>query len=225
MSEVTSRFAAVLFDLDGTLLDSARDLHVCLNKLCHVYQQPPVPLMAVQRHLNQGALELIRLAFGDNLTANAERKLQQELLDDYALMMDQQPVHFFSGVLTILNTLTEKKICWGIVTNKAQRFTIPILKNLDLLGQAAVVLCGDQVGAIKPSPEPLFQACQQLAVAPSACCYVGDSIQDMLAANAAAMPGFLAHWGYWLRLRYDTENWPYTAAFDAPQKLLNRLLS
>lgn len=225
MNHDITLFAAVLFDLDGTLLDSACDLHACLNKLCLAHDQPAVTLLEVQRHLNQGAVGLIRLAFGDALDPMTEQTLRQQLLDEYAFMMDHQPVHFFPGVLPVLQALSEKKICWGIVTNKAERFTIPILKNLHLLEQAQVVVCGDHVLEAKPSPEPLFYACKQLAVLPSACCYVGDSLQDMLAARAAEMPGFLAHWGYWSRLRYNTTDWPYSAVFDKPEDFLARIIS
>jgi len=221
MNNPTQKFAGILFDLDGTLLDSARDLHACLTRLCVLYQQPAVTLLQVQCHLNQGATALIRLAFGEVLSETVEHELRTKLLDDYQSMMDNQPVHFFDGTLQLLNALTAQKISWGIVTNKYERFTIPILKNLNLYDQAQVLICGDHVRNAKPDAEPLLKACVALQCDPTACCYVGDNLHDITAAGAAGMPGFLACWGYWPRLHYSIEGWPYSAVFYQPEDFLH----
>jgi 2-phosphoglycolate phosphatase len=210
-------YQAVLFDLDGTLLDSARDLHACLIKLLQQYQLPAVDLSAVQLELNQGVAALIKLGFGNTISVAEQSQLRNELLNYYHDLMDQQQAHFFPGTISLLNQLTENNITWGIVTNKFERFTTPILKNLNLLDKAKVVICGDQVSKNKPSPQPLFIACRQLNVDPTLCCYVGDSLNDMLAAKAASMPGLLACWGYWPRLHYSIEGWPYTKILYQPQ--------
>lgn len=217
-------FAAILFDLDGTLLDSAHGLHACLSKLCLRYQKPIVRLIQVQRHFNEGALGLIRLAFGGGLSATEENDLRQQLLDEYAALQDHEPAHFFPGTLSLLHTLRTQNNVLGIVTNKYARFTIPILKNLELLEHLQVVICGDQVQEAKPAAEPLLKACAELNVDPTQCCYVGDSKQDMLSAQAAGMPGFLACWGYWPRLHYSIENWPYTEVFYTPEDFLKNIV-
>jgi 2-phosphoglycolate phosphatase len=219
----TNFYAAVLFDLDGTLLDSARDLHACLNRLLTDHNKPLVNLIEVQKILNHGASAFIKLGFGDVLSLAEQEQLQDQLLNYYQELMDEQQAHFFSGTLGLLHKLTEHNICWGIVTNKYERFTKPILKNLGLLEKASVVICGDQVRQSKPSAEPLLIACKQIQTDPKLCCYVGDTLPDMLAAKAAQMPGLLACWGYWPRLHYTIESWPYTEVFYQPDNLFNSL--
>lgn len=214
-------YATLLFDLDGTLLDSAQDLHLCLNQLLTSRHQPLVELVEVQRIINQGVSGMIRLGFGDQLSKETHDQFSHQLLNRYREFLAKEPAHFFPGILTFLQTLSAHQIKWGIVTNKWERFTRPILKNVHLLDQASVIICGDKVRESKPSAEPLLMACEQLGENPEECCYVGDSLNDLLAAKNAGMPGFLACWGYWQQLRYSVEDWPYTQVFYHLEDLLH----
>lgn len=209
--------STVLFDLDGTLLDSAKDLHQCLNQLLSEHQLTSIDLATVQLYLNHGAAGLIELGFGKHLSTSELSHLHQRFLNLYHELLDNQRAHFFPGTLELIQELGHKQITWGIVTNKHQRFTLPILKNIGLFDKASVIICGDMVKNSKPDPEPLLLACEQLGVNTSQCCYVGDSLADMQAAKAAQMPGLLACWGYWPRLNYSIADWPCSAILYKPE--------
>lgn len=210
---------AVLFDLDGTLLDSAKDLHSCLNKILDAYSCSNIDLDLVQQNLNAGAKGLIALAFQEKSAPKNLETLRQELLTCYTDMSLHSRAHFFEGTLSLLHSLSKNHIPWGIVTNKHERFTRPILQNLDLLDKTGAIICGDMVTRGKPSPIPLLMACNQLNIKPEEAIYIGDSLADMQAAQNALMPGFLVLWGYWQRLRYSTEDWPCTRKLEKPEEL------
>ena len=218
---MTAPINRILFDLDGTLLDSAKDLHDCLNNVLTAHGKPCVDLSLVQQHLNVGARGLVQIGFQEPLEEKILDQLQQEFLSYYTRLTFTEPAHFFEDTLILLNTLFEKGIAWGIVTNKHERFTRPILENLGLLDKTQVLICGNMVSKGKPSPIPLYMACNHLKIAPDQTCYVGDSLVDMQAAQRAGMPGLLVLWGYWKRLGYSIEGWPYQQKFATPLELLH----
>ncbi len=215
----TTKISTILFDLDGTLLDSAKDLHQCLEKILIVHHRPPIGLDKIQHHLNAGAVGFLEMGFGNNISAEKLAALREEFLAYYDSLIFEGQSHFFPGTLELLSMLKEKNLQWGIVTNKRERFTTPILKNIGILDHAAVVICGDTVEKSKPSPAPLLTACKKLQISAAECCYVGDSIADMIAAKDSPMPGLLALWGYWPRLKYSIQGWPYTALLHQPEDL------
>jgi phosphoglycolate phosphatase len=210
----------ILFDLDGTLLDSAKDLHACLCKVLAAHHQPNISLETVQLHLNVGAVGFLKLAFGEGISPEKLEALREEFLQYYEDLIFEGQTHFFPGTIEVLNQLEKNNLRWGVVTNKRERFTRPILKNLGLLDKASVIICADHVKQAKPSPEPLYLACETLKTNMKDCCYVGDSLADMLAAKAAPMPGLLALWGYWRYLQYSIQNWPNASILHQPDDLL-----
>lgn len=215
--------STVLFDLDGTLLDSAKDLHTCLEKVLKDHHRPSLNVSTIQAQLNIGSIGFLKLAFGDDISAEKLQTLREEFLNHYDKLILNGQSHFFRGTLELIQQLEEKNYRWGIVTNKYERFTLPTLKNLGLFERAAVIVCADHVNQIKPAAEPILKACKIIKTPVTECCYVGDSLSDMLAAKAAGMQGLLALWGYWPQLKYSTQDWPYTKILHQPADLLDWL--
>ncbi len=210
----------LLFDLDGTLLDSAKDLHTCLNQLLDRYHRAPVELSTIQHHLNVGAMGFIEFGFGKNLSNKVYAQLKSEFLDLYETHLLKEKAHFFKGTIELIKQLRTLNIDCGLVTNKHERFTIPILKNVGLLDDFSVVVCGNQVSHPKPSPKPLWQACKLFKIPPEETAYVGDSRVDLTAAKEARMPALLACWGYWHILKYDISAWLPDKIFYQPEDVL-----
>lgn len=186
---------AVLFDLDGTLLDTAPDFFVVVNQLCQHHQQAPVSYEAVRATVSHGARALVTLAFelqpGD---AEFEQRRQQLL----ALYSGHLAVKtcLFNGLEDLLGWLESQSIAWGIVTNKPRLYAKPILAALGLEQRCAVLVCPDDVTHTKPDPEPLLLACKQLNCRPSNTLYVGDHRRDIEAGQRAGMPTMAAGYGY-----------------------------
>lgn len=212
---------AVLFDLDGTLLDSAPDLAAAANMLRAQQSLPDLPLADYRPYVGTGARGMLRIALG--LTPDmAEFDVQKEafFLAYEAQLMRQSSL--FPGVPGLLKQFDERNLGWGIVTNKSQRFTHPIVQQEATLGRAAVVVCGDTTAHAKPHPAPLLHACAQLQVDPAQVIYVGDDERDMQAARAAGMRGIAADYGY-LGGVDSTQPWNPTASIKSPHELLNLL--
>lgn len=181
----------VLFDLDGTLADTAPDLGWCLNTLLARYHKPPVPLELVRATVSQGARGLIQLGFGIDGTAPFYLELHQEFLTLYE---DHSWVGstLFDGMPELLEDLALLELPWGIVTNKVERFTIPMIPRMLLPSPPSCVICGDTFERAKPYPDPLIGAANILNIQPHNMIYVGDDSQDMVAAKAADMRGIWA---------------------------------
>jgi 2-phosphoglycolate phosphatase len=185
---------AVLFDLDGTLLDTAPDMAGALNELRHEERIGALPFDLVRPLVSHGATALVRLAFPGADTA-AFAKLRTRFLAIYRgrLARETRP---FEGVLDSLARLDANGIPWGIVTNKPGWLTEPLLKKLAPLDGARVIVSGDTLAERKPHPAPLLYAAAKLGVAPARCIYIGDAERDVLAAQAAGMRAFVALFGY-----------------------------
>lgn len=213
---------AVLFDLDGTLLDTAPDMGGALNELRAEYDLAPLPLGAIRPWVSNGAAALVRFGFAETDPVKFET-LRLRFLEIYAsrLAHETQP---FEGGAALLDALDADDIPWGIVTNKPAWLTDPLLEALALRARARVVVSGDTLPEKKPHPQPLLLAAGRIGRRPGACAYVGDAERDMVAARAAGMHGVLARFGY-----IDPEaawaEWPHVAAIDALGELLPWLRS
>lgn len=187
--------AAVLFDLDGTLLDTARDFHRIINHMLAEAERPDISYASLRTQVSNGARAMVCHAFNIDTSADNFSHLQQQLLDHYA---DQLLVSssLFPGMAELLHWLEQRGIHWGIVTNKPRRFTLPLLKGLKLDDRCGSVICPEDVSMAKPDPEGLLLACRQLNVAPEHCIYVGDHARDIEAGKAARMQTIAAAWGY-----------------------------
>jgi phosphoglycolate phosphatase len=186
---------AVLFDLDGTLADTAPDLGGALNRLLHEEGSSPLPLDQLRPLASAGGRGLIGAGFG--VTADDARypDLLRRFLDHYERDICIH-TRLFPGVPELLDELDRRSMPWGIVTNKAHRFTRPLLVRLKLNQRAACVVSGDTASKAKPDPAPLLMACDLAKVTATNVIYVGDDLRDVVAGRAASMRTVVASWGY-----------------------------
>lgn len=208
----------VLFDLDGTLLDSAPDLAFAANLLRVRRALPPLPLAQLRPHVGSGARGMIAQALGITPEHTQFDDLKEEFLNDYATHKGQRSRRF-AEVDALLGALATRGVRWGIVTNKHARFAQPIVAADALLCGAGVLICGDTCEHAKPHPAPLLAAAAALSVAPEHCIYVGDDLRDMQAARAAGMGSMAAAWGY-LGTDVGVQDWGADVILHNPLKLL-----
>lgn len=186
---------AVLFDLDGTLADTAADLAAALNRVRGDRRLPPLAVSALRAHASDGSRGMIGAGLGLTREDPEWEALKDAFLDYYAAAL---AVHtqLFAGAEDTLGGIEERGLAWGIVTNKATRFTLPLLEQLGLAARADVIVCGDTTPQPKPHPAPLLHAAAQLHIEASDCVYVGDAHRDVVAARAAGMAALVASYGY-----------------------------
>jgi 2-phosphoglycolate phosphatase len=208
---------AVLFDLDGTLLDSADDLGAALNAVLAAEQRPAVSADCYTPIASHGSYGLLRFAFGDEFEPRKDQ-LRREFLRYYAAKV---VVHsrLFDGVEQLLNGLSERGIQAGIVTNKPAALTHLVLPYFPCLQALPVVVSGDTLAVAKPHPQPLLYAAELLQLAASQCWYVGDAERDIQAGKAAGMHTVLARYGY-IHANDQPEQWGAHADIERPQQLL-----
>jgi 2-phosphoglycolate phosphatase len=209
--------AAVLLDLDGTLLDTAPDMARALNALLGEQQLAPLAFERIRPQVSNGANAVVRLGFPDADAAQFEL-LRARFLDLYraGLVVDTR---LFPGFEDVLAQLDAHRIPWGVITNKPRWLTEPLMQQLGLYQRAACVLSGDSLPVRKPDPLPLLTAARQLQIEPARCLYLGDALRDMQAARAANMVALGASFGY-ISAHDDVKAWPVTAWIDAPHELL-----
>ena len=186
---------AVLFDLDGTLLDTAPDLARAVNRQRRERGLEPVPLERLRPAVSQGARGMLRVAF-DLMPGQEHYETMREEFLAYYLAEVCVETRFFAGMELVLHTLEARGIAWGIVTNKLHRFTMPLLERMDLHRRPACIVSGDTAARAKPHPDPLLEASRRIDIAPERCLYVGDDERDVQAAVAAGMLPVVALWGY-----------------------------
>ncbi len=185
----------MLFDLDGTLVDTAPDLGHTINELRRRRGLAPLAEAQYRPQASHGSQGLIRLGFGVGQDDPDFPGLRDEFLEVYAAHLTRNsPV--FPGMGDVLSTLEAKGLNWGVVTNKPTRFTEPLLAHLGLAPRAACVVCGDTLAHSKPHPAPMLHASRLAGSDPGQCLYVGDAQRDIAAANAAGMPALVALYGY-----------------------------
>jgi phosphoglycolate phosphatase len=218
---MTTAETVVLFDLDGTLVDSAPDLAGAANDLRAECGMAPLPYEALRPMVGSGARGMVGVAFGVQPTDVRFADLRDAFLDLYADRLLRQ-TDLFEAIRPVLDRLDAAGRRWGIVTNKATRFTAPIVAGLGLAPRAAVVIAGDTTPFAKPHPAPLLEAARRLGIAPSACAYVGDDMRDVLAGRAAGMVTLAASWGY-LGLDEPVADWGADHVLSSPVQLLQWL--
>lgn len=211
----------VLFDLDGTLVDTAPDLGHALNAMRLRRGLAPIPDAAIRAQASHGSQGLIRLGFGVAQDAAAFPALRQEFLDIYTAHLSDNSV-LFPGMGAVLDTLTQRQIGWGVVTNKPARLTNPLLEALGLLTGMCCAVSGDTCGHAKPHPEPILHACRMAGAVPAECLYVGDAERDVQAARAAGMPVVVALYGYLSEIDRP-EAWGGDGYIRKPDDLLDYL--
>ncbi len=195
MPERLTGLGAALFDLDGTLADTAPDLGAALNRLRAERGLEELPVAAVRPYASMGARGLLRAGFGLAPEDPGYDALRDAFLEHYAERVCER-TRLFPGMPELLAALEARGVAWGIVTNKAARFTEPLVAALGLAGRVGCVVSGDTTANSKPHPEPLLHSAKCLGLAPERCCYVGDDLRDVQAARSAGMTPIAAQWGY-----------------------------
>jgi phosphoglycolate phosphatase len=212
---------ALLFDLDGTLADTAPDLAAAVNKLLTLRGLPPASYEVLRPVASAGARGLIGAAFGIAPADAGYEELRVGFLDHYAAQIADNTT-LFSGIETLLLHVQHQGLQWGIVTNKPARFTDALLPLIGLQ-HAACVISGDTMAHAKPHPAPMFEAARQLQLAPEQCWYIGDDLRDIDAGKAAGMPTIAAGWGY--GGQSEPLAWKADAIAAQPEDLLSMLIA
>lgn len=215
------RIRAVLFDLDGTLIDSAPDLGAAADKMRTDRGLPSLPLERYRPMAGAGARGMLGEAFGMAPDHPEFAMLREEFFANYESQMTLRTC-IFQGVEELLEQLVEHKLLWGVVTNKAARFTVPLTAAMPLFRSAGTVVSGDTTPHSKPHPAPLLEAAARLNVLPTECVYVGDDERDIVAGLAAGMGTVAATYGY-LGAQADVARWGAHAAIKSPMDLLKLL--
>jgi 2-phosphoglycolate phosphatase len=211
---------AVLFDLDGTLIDSAPDLGAAADQMRTDRGLASLPMERYRPLAGSGARGMLGVAFGITPDAPDFAPLREEFFLNYEARMMRARV--FEGVAELVAALCARGLQWGVVTNKSVRFTGPLTRAMPLFGTARAIVSGDTTPYAKPHPEPLFEAARQLGVPPEHCIYVGDDERDMAAGRAAGMRTVAAAYGY-MGADADVTLWEADAAISSPMELLQLL--
>ena len=204
------QYDAFLFDLDGTLLDTADDLGAALNSVLRANQIAEVTSEIYRPAASNGAAALLEAGFKELWPSLAQAQLIKQLVDSYAQNIAKY-TQCFAGIEPLLISLDHKKIKWGIMTNKPGFLTEPLVAAIPALKNAAVVISGDTLEEAKPSPLPLLHCAKLMDVIPDRCLYIGDAERDIQAGKAAGMPTATALWGY---IPSDAEALTWKADFN-----------
>ena len=213
--------SAVLFDLDGTLIDSAPDLGAAANKMRTDRGLTSLPLSHYRPMAGAGARGMIGVAFGLNISIAEFEVFKEEFFANYEAGMTQR-TFAFEGVGELIEKITQAGLVWGVVTNKSERFTLPLTQAMSLFNTAQTIVSGDTTAHAKPHPAPLFEAARQISMSPERCVYVGDDHRDIVAGHAAGMSTVAAAYGY-LGSIVDTSDWNADATIFSPAELLQLL--
>ena len=212
---------AVLFDLDGTLIDSAPDLGAAADKMRTDRGLASLPLADYRPMAGAGARGMLGVAFGIAPGDADFEALKEEFFANYESCMTER-TYAFDGVAELISQLNEAGLKWGVVTNKSERFALPLTRAMALFSTAQTIVGGDTTPHAKPHPAPLLEAARQIGVAPKRCAYVGDDERDIIAGRAAGMPTVAAAYGY-LGATADTAHWNADATIARPAELLSLL--
>ena len=212
---------AVLFDLDGTLADTALDLAYALNEQRRRHGLNPLPHEVIRPQASHGTPGLLKVGFEVGTKSPEFDALRSEFLELYTAHICDHTV-LFPGMAEVLDELEARKLRWGVVTNKPARFTLPLLKALNLEHRAACIISGDSTPNSKPHPEPLLTAAAHVRVKPAACLYVGDAERDVESAVAAGMQVLIANYGY-VDAHDRPDTWGAHGRIDTPGDILRFL--
>jgi phosphoglycolate phosphatase len=212
---------AVLFDLDGTLVDSAPDLGFASDQMRVARGLPSLPLERYRPMAGAGARGMLGVAFGIGPDQRDFEVQREEFFQRYSACLTRQ-TYAFDGVDALIQGLQAAKLPWGVVTNKHQRFTVPLTRQMALFDTAKAVVSGDTMPHAKPHPAPLLEGARLLDLPPEACWYVGDDERDIVAGKAAGMRTVAAHYGY-LGVQVSVQHWGADFIIQSPLELLNLL--
>lgn len=212
---------AVLFDLDGTLIDSAPDLGAAVDKMRVDRGLSSYPLEHYRHMAGAGARGMIGIAFGLTPEHPEFEAMKEEFFVNYENCMTER-TRIFDGVVDMIAALRAKGLAWGVVTNKSSRFTDPLTSAMSLFSTAGAIVSGNTTPHAKPHPEPLFEAARRLSIDPGRCVYVGDDERDIVAGLAAGMGTIAATYGY-LGQQTDISCWKADLHIDSPMDLLKFL--
>lgn len=211
---------AALFDLDGTLIDTAPDMGDALNNLLVEEGLSPLPLESIRPYVSQGGLVLTQLGFAEHVDATEIEPLRLRYLQHYRDIVAENS-SLFNGFEDIFEWLREQQINWGIVTNKPEWLATPLLEQLNI--DSPVVICGDTLEHRKPHPLPLQIAAQRLGLECQQCIYVGDDERDVISGKAAEMKTLIAAYGY-IAPQTDIHGWKADGIIQQPADLINHPL-
>ena len=212
---------AVLFDLDGTFADTAPDLGYAVNLMRKARNLPPVPEEKTRPVTSSGARGLLGAGFGITPDHADYLAMRDEFLNLYEANLCRD-TRLFDGMAELINSLEARQLTWGIVTNKAERFALPLMKLLGYGTRSACVIGGDTTGKMKPHPEPLYAAAKAIQIAPEHCLYVGDDERDIQAGRAAGMKTIAVRYGY--LNGSDPAAWGADAIVDKPLNIMDYLV-
>jgi phosphoglycolate phosphatase len=219
-----TRFAgidAILFDLDGTLIDSAPDLGAAADKMRIDRGLPSLPPERYRPLAGAGARGMLGVAFDMTPEHPDYGALREEFFANYERCMTER-TYAFAGVAEMIGQLLRRRLAWGVVTNKIERFTLPLTSAMPLFASARAIVAGDTTPHAKPHPAPLLEAARRLALDPQRCLYVGDDERDIVAGRAAGMGTVAATYGY-LGHKSDVDSWGAHATINSPVELLQLL--
>lgn len=214
-------YQAILFDLDGTLCDTALDFTLALNRLLAEEQRPTLSLSNIRSQVSNGAMAIIKNAFSDIDDENRLTELKEQLIAYYQEHIVWH-TQLYPGLEKLLLQLQEKQVPWGIVSNKPEALTIEIVRLLKLDYAPQAIIGGDTLSVAKPHPDPLILAANLCRVAPESCVYIGDHHRDIIAAKAAGMISIAASFGY-LAPNESAHDWGADWVVDSPFQLLSLL--
>jgi N-acetyl-D-muramate 6-phosphate phosphatase len=218
-----SGISAVLFDLDGTLIDSAPDLGAAADRMRTDRGLPSLPLERYRPMAGSGARGMLSIAFGMTPEHSDFPAMREEFFGNYEHCMMER-TRAFDDVAQLLARLTQSGLAWGVVTNKSTRFTEPLTRAMPLFAGAGAIVSGDTTAHAKPHPAPLLEAARRLGVDAFRCLYVGDDERDVIAGRAAGMRTVAVRYGY-LGGNGETAHWGADATIEAPLELLGLLQS
>jgi 2-phosphoglycolate phosphatase len=219
---MSQKLDTILFDLDGTLADTAPDLAQTLNLLLQENARAMLPFPLIRPHVSHGATALVKLGFGlNNEDAPEFIALRQRFLDIYSDNLCRQTM-LFPGMDTLLDDIEQRSLRWGVITNKPARFTEPLLQQLGIAERSACIISGDSTDKRKPDPAPMFLACEKIGVMPGQCLYVGDAERDITAGLNAGMKTLVAAFGY-LGEQDRPEHWQAHGIISTPEGILDWL--
>jgi phosphoglycolate phosphatase len=213
---------SVLFDLDGTFVDTSLDLCYVLNTLLKKNNKPLVDESKIKYHISRGAEGLINYGFGNNLSGKDKIKLKKEFLDLYDENTTQH-VTLIKGIANLIDQIESKKILWGIVTNKHSKFAIKVMEELNYHDRASCLVTGDMVDNAKPAPDSLILACYKLNIEPENSIYVGDDRRDIIAGQRAKMKTAIADFGF-INTNDNINDWNADIILSKPGELIKYII-
>lgn len=216
-----NKIHTVLFDLDGTLIDTAPDMAAALDLLCDEENQARLPFNQVRPIVSNGSVALVKLAFGEIINEQTLERLKTRYLEIY---QQHLAVHsaLFDEMESLLQQLEQQGIKWGVVTNKPGWLTEPLMQALNLTQRAACIVSSDSTKNRKPHPEPMYLACKLADTPPAACVYIGDARRDIEAGRNAGMRTIIAQYGY-IADTEKTEEWKADHSIQTPLQVLSLL--